>query len=62
VPLQPNAVRFASVSAMFTSIPSAAHTIIPASSTADGSSAGGSTASSPADGIASPAFSSFECC
>ena len=37
VPVQPNAFRFAGVSARFTSIPSAAHTVIPASSTADGS-------------------------
>ena len=36
--MQPNIARFAAVSATFTSIPSAAHTIIPASSTADGSS------------------------
>ena len=35
---QPNIARFAGVSARFTSIPSAAHTVIPASSTADGSS------------------------
>jgi hypothetical protein len=38
VPVQPNIARFAGVSATFTSIPSAAHTIIPASSTAGGSS------------------------
>ena len=38
VPVQPNIARFAGVSATFTSIPSTAHTIIPASSTADGSS------------------------
>ncbi len=38
VPAQPNIARFAGVSATATSIPSAAHTIIPASSTACGSS------------------------
>ncbi len=38
VPVQPNSFRFAGVSATFTSIPSAAHTVMPASSTADGSS------------------------
>ena len=38
VPVEPNMARFAGVSARFTSIPSAASTIIPASSTADGSS------------------------
>ena len=38
VPVEPNMARFAFVSARFTSIPSAAHTAIPASSTADGSS------------------------
>ncbi len=37
MPVQPNIARFAGVSARFTSIPSAAHTAIPASSTADGS-------------------------
>jgi len=38
VPVQPNIARFSGVSGMFTSIPSAAHTVMPASSTADGSS------------------------
>ena len=37
VPVEPNMARFAGVSARFTSIPSAASTVIPASSTADGS-------------------------
>ena len=37
VPVQPNIALFSGVSATFTSIPSAAHTVIPASSTADGS-------------------------
>ena len=37
VPAEPNIARFAGVSARFTSIPSAASTVIPASSTADGS-------------------------
>ena len=45
VPVEPNTARFSGVSARLTSIPSAAHTIIPASSTADGSS---SPASGPA--------------
>jgi hypothetical protein len=38
VPVQPNIARFCGVTATFTSIPSAAPTVIPASSTADGSS------------------------
>ena len=38
VPAQPDAFRFPGVSARFTSIPPAAHAIIPASRTADGSS------------------------
>ncbi len=38
VPALPNAFRFASVSARFTRVPSAASTVIPASVTADGSS------------------------
>ena len=38
VPVQPNSFRFSGVSATFTSIPSAAHAVIPASRTAGGSS------------------------
>jgi hypothetical protein len=38
VPVEPNIARFAGVSATLTSIPSAAHVIMPASRTADGSS------------------------
>jgi hypothetical protein len=38
VPVEPNIARFSGVSARFTSIPSAAQAIMPASSTADGSS------------------------
>ena len=37
VPVEPNMARFAGVSARFTSIPSAASTVMPASMTADGS-------------------------
>jgi hypothetical protein len=37
VPVEPNIAQLAGVSGRFTSIPSAAHTIMPASSTADGS-------------------------
>ena len=60
VPVQPNIARFAGVSARFTSIPSAAHTVIPASSTADGSSSpiSGLAASQNTDSITSAGTSS----
>ena len=60
VPVQPNIARFAGVSARFTSIPSAAHTAIPASSTADGSPSpmSGPAASQNTDSITSAGTSS----
>ena len=58
VPAVPNAARFAGVSARLTSIPSAAHTLIPASRTAPGPSSTSGPAARQNSDSSSPAGTS----